>query len=699
MKRRIIVIVTIALYAALLAVTWHVGTRQAKARTEAMLDYAVSDIRVTMDGAIDTMLEHVALTCVRHLEKARARPMKDVIAIAEAFDVDELNVVDRNGRIIAANDPGSLGVDMTLKDETRPFAALTNGTTRVVSQPFRRNAYGSSRRKYLGVPFPDGDGYVQVGMDESRMEKMIPSQLAFLFDSELDDTVCYLCANAETGALVSKQLEAGKTPTLAEIGFDPSAAPDSDATFEQTLFGAKAYCRSFIFGGHRFIIIEPKSEFYGTRDMILEAMAVLLALVLGGFAALMMRIAEYANRVKAFYAAENAARAKDMEIAKNIQDSALPVPLAASPYFRLSASMTPASDVGGDFYDFFMLDSIHVAFLVADVSGKGITGALYMMTAKTVIKNALLETRDPAAAFTQANAELCRSNTANMFLTAWCGVINLESGTVTFANAGHNPPMVIKGPAEGAAAHPPLQFVTVRSGPVLAFMDGVNYAPRTVHLDPGDTLFLYTDGVTEAVDAKAELFGEKRLENAIEAVRDPEPHALCTVVRAAVAAFSKGLVQADDITVLAIRYIDPPRAFSKTFAPTQEGIAAASGFLDDIIAKEDERRESSFQLASLAPKLHIILDEICSNIVKHSGASGFEIYIGIDDEPPGMKMTFLDDGVAYDPLAHVSPDITLPAEKRPIGGLGIMMVKKMATSLSYRRVRNHNSLTVVLSAS
>ena len=691
MKRHLLIFsIAFAIYAALLAVAWHVGTHQAEARTEAMLDYAVNDIRVTMDGAIDTMLEHVAVTCARHLGEARARPSKEIAGIAEVFDVDELNVVDRAGRIVASNDPGSLGVDMTLKSETRAFADLTNGTTKVMSQPFRRNAYGNSRRKYLGVPFPGGNGYVQVGMDESRMANMIPSQLAFLFDSEMEDTVCYLCANVETGALVSQQIEDGEAPTLEGIGFDPSNVPDSEDTFEQTLFGAKAFCRSFVFGGHRFLIIEPKSEFYGTRDMILEAMMVLLAIVLGGFAFLMARISEYADRIKAFYAAESAARAKDMEIAKTIQNSALPVPLAASPYFRLSASMTPARDVGGDFYDFFMLDSTHVAFLVADVSGKGITGALYMMTAKTVIKNALLETRDPAAAFTQANAELCRSNTANMFLTAWCGVVNLESGAVTFANAGHNPPMAVRDQTTA--------FVPEKSGPVLAFLDDVKYKSWTLRLDPGDALFLYTDGVTEAVDAKNELFGEKRLSNAIEAVRNPEPQSLCTVVRAAVSAFSNGLAQADDITVLAIRYVAPPRGFSRSFPPTQEGVAEASAYLDEVVSKEDERRDSSIRIASLAPKLHVILDEICSNIVKHSGASGFEVDIGIGEEPLVITMTFTDDGVAYDPLAHESPDISLPADKRPIGGLGIMMVKKMATSLAYRRARNRNALTVAVRA-
>ena len=704
MNRKTIVAAALCLYAALLAAVWHAGTFQARARTEALLDYAVSDIRLTMDGAIDTMLEHVAVTCARRFGKADRHSREEVASVAHLFDIDELCIVDRAGTVIASNDPDSLGVDMNRKEETRPFAALTNGTTKVVAQPFRRHAYSNSRRKYLGVPFPGGDGYVQVGLDESRMLKMINTQLAFLFDAEMDETVCYLCADEKTGVLVSSYLADGEAPTLEGIGYDTSNVPDSDETFEQTLFGHKAFCRSYVFGGHRFIMVVPKAEFYGTRDVIMAVMTILLALVLGTFAVLLVRISNDAKRIKAFYAAEDAARAKDMEIAKTIQTSALPVPFGANPYFSLVASMTPARDVGGDFYDFFMLDATHLAFMVADVSGKGVTAALYMMTVKTLLKDAILSRRDPAAAFTRVNAELCRSNTANMFLTAWCGVLDLATGQVTFANAGHNPPMKVVGRGtEG----PRSKYVTEKSGPVLAFLDGVEYTPFTYSLSPGDLLFLYTDGVTEALDGKGALFGEERLENAVNAVAEPNPKSVCNVVRMAVAAFAEGVPQADDLTVLAVEYVSRPPLFVRSFPATQDGIAAASSFLDECVEKVSEDRSGlpdagrdalnnfATRLLSHTPLLHVILDEICSNIVKHSGASGFEMDVEMLAEPVGVKLTFVDDGVPYDPLSHEDPDTALPAEERPIGGLGIMMVKKMANSISYERKHDRNFLTVV----
>jgi len=675
-NKRIIVAAALCLYATLLAVVWHVCTSRARAMTEALLDYAVSDIRLTMDGAIDTMLEHVAVTCARRFGRADRHTREEVDSVAHLFDIDELCIVDRAGIVIASNDPDSLGVDMNKKEATQPFAALTNGTTKVVTQPFRSHAYSKSRRKYLGVPFPGGDGYVQVGMDEARMPKMINTQLSFLFDTDMGDTVCYLCADMETGSLVSAYLEGCETPTLEEIGFDASDVSDPNVTFEQTLFGDKAFCRSYVFGGHRFIMVVPSDEFYGTRDVLMVVMAILLALVLGAFVVLLLRISNDARRIKAFYAAEDAARAKDMVIAKTIQTSALPVPLAANPCFRLAASMTPAREVGGDFYDFFMLDATHLAFLVADVSGKGVTAALYMMTAKTVIKDALLATRDIAAAFTEANRELCRNNSANMFLTAWGGVLDLETGVVAFVNAGHNPP---------AKVGKSVEWLADKSGTVMAFMDCVKYTPRLAHLAPGDVLFLYTDGVTEAMDRKGELFGEERLAATLAAVSSSSPDTVCGVVRVAVAAFADGAPAVDDLTVLAVQYVRQSERFVRSFPPTQEGICQASAYLDECLKEQPPGAQSS---------LHIILDEIASNIVKHSGASGFEVDVEFTEDPAGVRLVFVDDGVPYDPLSHADPDTKLPAAERPIGGLGIMMVKKMADSISYERARNRNFLTV-----
>ena len=694
LRRRIIIFGGMfALYAAFMSVTWSIGTRQAEEKTESQLDYGVLDVHDTVAGAIDTMLGHVARTAVRHIGKAQPMSLERMEAGAAELDIDEVNTVSREGVIISSNDPHCLGVLMAGDPVMDAFMSLTNGVTATVSQPFRAHARNPDvRAKYLGAAFPGGNGFVQVGLDERRLQRMLPDILGYIFDEWLfGKTGFFLCADMDTGRLISNpSRHRDEARTLAEAGYDVEEAKRhevvaegkaSGKTFVQTLFGEKCYCRAFLFGGHRFVAALPEREYYGTRDTFMAVFGVLFLAVLSAFAILIDRIFRDSDRLKAFYMEEDARRAKDMEIAKTIQNAALPAALPESPCYQLDASMQAAKDVGGDFYDYFAIDATHIAFLVADVSGKGITAALYMMTVKTLIKDTLLSVHDPAEALTKVNAELCANNPANMFLTTWVGVLDLETGIVTYANAGHNPPVALPGG----------NLVKKMSGPVLAFVEGIRYKPFALRLMPGDALFLYTDGVTEAMDSKGVLFGEGRMLDALNAVRYPEPRAFCGIVRTVVAAFSEGLPQADDITVLSIRYLKPPRISSRAFPPRQDGIADASKFLDEVVdtaAKQDPR------LLGLAPSLHVILDEICSNIVKHSGASGFEVDVEIKDSPSGVKLTFIDDGVAYDPLTHIDPDTTLSAEERPIGGLGILMVKKMASSVSYRRAQSRNYLAV-----
>ncbi len=707
MKRRLLIFgIAFAIYAVLIAVAWEIGTHQAEKSTEWQLDYAILDLHDTVAGAIDTMLGHVARTAVRHIGEPKAMPRERMIAGAKELDIDEVNVVNRNGRIIASNDPHCMDVEMAGDPVMDGFMALTNGVTATVSQPFRPHARNPKfRAKYLAAAFPGGNGFVQVGLDERRLARMLPEILSYIFDEWLlGKTGCFLCADIETGRLISNpSRHRDQAKTLSETGFDAAASRPYEVvadgrnygkTFKQRIFGETCYCRDVIFGGHRFVAVLPQREFYDTRTIFVSVFAVLLLAVLGTFAIFMDRIFHDAARLKAFYAAEDERRTRDMTIASTIQNSALPIALPDNTCFSLDASMQAAKEVGGDFYDFFMLDTTHVAFLVADVSGKGVTAALYMMTAKTLIKDTLLSHNDPAEALTMVNADLCANNPANMFLTAWVGVLDLETGVVSFANAGHNPPAKVRG-------RDAVEWVVEKSGPVLAFMDGIRYKSFSLRLAPGDSLFLYTDGVTEATDAKGALFGEERLLDALKAARwnDASPASATAVVRMAVAAFAEGTAQADDLTVLSIRYLANPTMFVRTFPPTQEGIAAASAYLDEVLAMKEGGQtsldeEQVERIRAMSPALHVILDEMASNIVKHSGASGFDVDLEIVKAPAGVKMTLVDDGAPFDPLSRTDPDTSLPAAERPIGGLGIMMVKKMASSVSYRRANNRNYFTV-----
>lgn len=191
------------------------------------------------------------------------------------------------------------------------------------------------------------------------------------------------------------------------------------------------------------------------------------------------------------------------------------------PVFRIFASMDTAREVGGDFYDFYKPDTRTLAFLIADVSGKGIPAAMFMMTGKTVLRDCIEYTDDIGSAMAYANKRLCEGNEADMFVTAWMGLLDLDTGLVRFANAGHNPPVLIR---DGQAS-----FLEMDSDLILAIMDDAEYSSQVLPLEPQDLLLLYTDGITEAINEAKELYGEKRLLESLGGIV-PEEDNICELV-------------------------------------------------------------------------------------------------------------------------------------------------------------------------
>jgi serine phosphatase RsbU (regulator of sigma subunit) len=248
------------------------------------------------------------------------------------------------------------------------------------------------------------------------------------------------------------------------------------------------------------------------------------------------------------YIAEAAARIdKELEYAKQIQLSALPTNFPAGKEYSIFAQMIAAKEVGGDFYDFYQLSDTTVAFLAADVSGKGIPAAMFMMTAKTIIKDLAESGMAVNDIFTKANEKLCENNESGMFVTAWMGILDLTTGHVQFANAGHNPPLVKH--ADGT-----FEYLKTRAGFVLAGMEGIRYRLGELTLQPGDRIFLYTDGVTEATNADNALYGEKRLHAFMNQHARLEATAILPALKADIDAFVGEAPQFDDITMLMLDY-------------------------------------------------------------------------------------------------------------------------------------------------
>ncbi len=241
----------------------------------------------------------------------------------------------------------------------------------------------------------------------------------------------------------------------------------------------------------------------------------------------------------------------ELDIAAQIQASMLPCIFPAFPEreeFEIFASMTPAKEVGGDFYDFFMVDDTHLAIVVADVSGKGVPAALFMVIGKTLIKDHTLPGRDLGEVFSSVNELLCEANSEGLFITAFEGVLDLVSGEFTFVNAGHEPPFICRKGENGYEAY------KIRPGFVLAGMEGMRYKAGNITLSEGDKIFQYTDGVTEATDAANELYGMDRLGAVLSRYVDLSPTQLLPKVKEDIDAFVGEAPQFDDITMLGLEF-------------------------------------------------------------------------------------------------------------------------------------------------
>lgn len=235
----------------------------------------------------------------------------------------------------------------------------------------------------------------------------------------------------------------------------------------------------------------------------------------------------------------------ELEMAEKIQRDALPndfTSFSDKDEFELYASMTTAREVGGDFYDFFMIDDNHLCLVIADVSGKGIPAAMFMMTSKTVIKDYALTCCKTSEIFTAVNERLCESNEEGMFATAWIGVLDLRTMTLQFTNAGHNFPIIQKNGKEG-------EFLEERHGLFLGGMEDTEYEQSEIQLSSGDRLLLYTDGVTEAHDPQKNLFGEERLLNAVIKTKDKNGEEVLSEILKEVVEYSGDAGQFDDITM------------------------------------------------------------------------------------------------------------------------------------------------------
>ena len=267
------------------------------------------------------------------------------------------------------------------------------------------------------------------------------------------------------------------------------------------------------------------------------------------FASLSKRTRDYIKQITEI-TAEKERIGTELALATRIQADMLPNIFPAFPErpdFDIYASMDPAKEVGGDFYDFFLIDETHLGIVMADVSGKGVPAALFMMISKILVQNYAMTGRSPAQVLQAVNDQICSNNREEMFVTVWLGVLDTETGKITAANAGHEYPVLMQ-------AGGPFELVKDKHGFVIGGMDGMRYKEYELTLTPGSRLFLYTDGVPEATNAQREMFGTDRMLDALNEAPDAAPEMILKNVRKAVDGFVKDAEQFDDLTMLCLEY-------------------------------------------------------------------------------------------------------------------------------------------------
>ena len=341
--------------------------------------------------------------------------------------------------------------------------------------------------------------------------------------------------------------------------------------------------------------------------------------------------------------------------------------------------VNPAKEIGGDLYDFFVRHD-KLFFCAGDVSGKGVPAALVMAMTHSLLRNVTAHEENPAAIVSEMNRALAEQNTENMFLTLFLGVLDCKTGVLNYCNAGHNPPVIMVGGE--------WKKVDCFANLPLGIEEDFPFKQQTTQMMCGDMLFLYTDGLTEAENGSHEQYGEQRMLQSLSATTASRPREIVEYMQASAEAFVNGAQQSDDLTMLAIRYQTPAIVLGNDI----QQIPTLTEWVDGLGIPEE-----------LNKSVNLAVEEIVSNVMLYAypkDTSGQVLVEFVkrqapDPQHPTYVFTITDSGVPFDPTQQAEADITLPAEKRKLGGLGIHLVRQIMDEIHYRREEGRNVLTLL----
>ena len=375
----------------------------------------------------------------------------------------------------------------------------------------------------------------------------------------------------------------------------------------------------------------------------------------------------------------------ELQIGRNIQMAMVPnvfPPFPERKDIDMSACLVPAKEVGGDLYDFYIRDE-KLYFCIGDVSGKGVPASLVMAVTRSLFRAVSAHEQSPQRIVTIMNDSMSEMNENNMFVTFFCGILDLATGHLRFCNAGHNPPLIFTNDIRTLQVNPNLP---------LGIMQGMAFQEQETDLSYDDALFLYTDGLTEAENLQQEQFGEERMKALLHTRRGAQGH--LDAVREAVAEFVGEAPQSDDLTMLFIHYLNHNTTHATKRCLTLHNDIRQIPLLAEFV--ETIAQEKSLD-NSLTNNLNLALEEAVSNVMLYAYPEGSDGLVDVEAVIDENKLTFIitDSGKAFDPTAAPEADITASADERPIGGLGIHLVRTIMDDVTYQRNDGMNILTMI----
>ena len=373
----------------------------------------------------------------------------------------------------------------------------------------------------------------------------------------------------------------------------------------------------------------------------------------------------------------------ELEVAKEIQLATLPSEIETSKDIEIVAELRAAKEVGGDFYDYYKIDDDHTAIVIGDISGKGIPAAMFMMKTITCFRNHIGPNKSPAQILKLMNATLADHNYSQMFVTCFLAILNEKTGELKFANAGHNPPII--------GSNLKYRFLKCNNGFVLGALKDAMVTDETITLENGECVMLYTDGITEARNDKGEFYGEKRfldLLNAKDYTCLVETH---HALKDDIERFINGEDQSDDTTIITLKYHgDECFYVEKRFDGKMENIQDALRFVGDFC--DQHHLNSDFK-----NNLSVVADELYSNIVKYGYKNnGGEVFTRLlfNKDKNEFAMTVIDKAPAFNQLEINNSPLEGDPQDKKVGGLGILIVKKIMSQYAYDRINNKNILVL-----